>query len=164
MRRVWRAGARSERRVGGRATAVALAIGAGLLGVGHAAAAPYQGFIELVSGTPSVVDAALRIRGREGRGRIESCPRDISCAVAGAELAFALSAWPAERQEETKRLTGTLALADGTTCTLAGDVWTVRARGQRVRDGGLRAAVRCPGGDGTLELYIREHRQRVSDA
>lgn len=131
---------------------------AALLAASTAAAAPYEGFAELPAGAGAPITLRLRVGGDGARGTVLTCPRTDACALAGARLTLAFRAWPAALAEETRRLDGTLVLPDGTTCVLAGDVWSVSARGRRVRDGGMSATVRCPAATGSLDLWVRGYR------
>jgi hypothetical protein len=129
-----------------------------LLAATVAAAAPYEGFVELAPAAGTAIALRLRVGGDGGRGEVLACPRTDACDVAGARLTLAFSHWPSELAEETQRLEGTIALPDGTSCTLVGDVWTVSARGRRVRRGGMSATVRCPAATGSMQLWVRGYR------
>lgn len=131
---------------------------AALLAARAAGAAPYAGFVELAPASGAAVSVRVRLAGDRGRGEVLACHRAAACDLVGARLTLAFSHWPADREEETQRLDGTLLLPDGTTCTLVGDAWTVAARGRRVRRGGMSATVRCPTRTGSLQLWARGYR------
>jgi hypothetical protein len=132
---------------------------AAALAASAAEARPWQGFLSTDAAPGN--GTGIVARGDARRIVVRRCWGTAvgPCLVRDAVLALTITPWPDDASRASAQLGGTLALAGGPTCTLAGDVWRVAAGGRRVRDGALTAQVTCPAGApfgvGWLRLSVR---------
>jgi hypothetical protein len=133
---------------------------AGVLAAGTVAqAAPWIGFAQLADAPGRGVRLRARLDGatRQVRGRITTCTGDGPCPFADARVRLDVGA--VVPGESVRALSGSVTLADGSTCTFEGDVWRVEVRGRRVPRGALHGQATCPTvGRATLTLWVKGYR------
>lgn len=132
----------------------------GLVSVGDAS--PWLGFAQLAASPTQGVQVSAQLVTSETRvrGRIAACRGDGPCPLGGARLALDVGSHDPAAREEVERLTGTITLADGTSCTFVGDVWDVEVRRRRVRRGAVHGQVTCPTfGLAVVSLWVKGYRQ-----